>query len=118
VSQCREARLSKSRLSFLRRESQCRIPRRFQPHGIRSSTEDTMSQQGIVEAAKAQVIAYNDKNWGAATDALGPTVMYDEVGTNRKLTGAGQVIDAWKGWAAALPDSKATFDAAHIAGNT
>ena len=77
-----------------------------------------MSQQGVVEVAKAQVIAYNDKNWGAATEALGPTVVYDEVGTNRKLTGAGQVIDAWKGWAAALPDSKATFDAAHIAGNT
>ena len=77
-----------------------------------------MAEQGVIEVAKAQVIAYNDKNWGAVTEALGPEVVYDEVGTNRKLTGPGQVIDAWKGWAAALPDSKATFDAAHIAGNT
>ena len=77
-----------------------------------------MAEQGVVELAKAQVIAYNDKNWGAATEALGSGVVYDEVGTNRKLTGPGQVIDAWKGWATALPDSKATFDAAHVAGNT
>jgi steroid delta-isomerase-like uncharacterized protein len=77
-----------------------------------------MSQQGVVEIAKAQVIAYNDKNWSAATEALGPNVVYDEIGTRRRLTGPGQVIDAWKGWAAALPDSKATFDAAHVAGNT
>ena len=77
-----------------------------------------MSQQGVVEIAKAQITAYNEKNWGAATEALGPTVVYDEVGTNRKLTGAAQVIDAWKGWATALPDSKATFDATHVAGNT
>ena len=77
-----------------------------------------MAEQGVVEVAKAQITAYNNKNWGAVTEALGPNVVYDEVGTNRKLTGLGQVIDAWKGWAAALPDSKATFDAAHIAGNT
>ena len=77
-----------------------------------------MAEQGVVGVAKAQVIAYNEKNWGAVTEALGPNVVYDEVGTNRKLTGSGQVIDAWKGWATALPDSKATFEAAHIAGNT
>jgi steroid delta-isomerase-like uncharacterized protein len=77
-----------------------------------------MSEQGVVEIAKAQVIAYNDKNWGAVTEACGPNVVYDEVGTNRKLGGVGQVIEAWKGWAAALPDSKATFEAAHVDGNT
>ena len=77
-----------------------------------------MSQQGVVEIAKAQIIAYNDKNWSAVTEALGPGAVYDEVGTQRKLTGHGQIIDAFKGWAAALPDSKATFDAAHVAGNT
>jgi predicted ester cyclase len=34
------------------------------------------------------------------------------------LRGAADVITAWKGWAAAFPDSKATFEAAHISGNT
>src|SRR5688572_23134242 len=77
-----------------------------------------MAEQRVVEVAKAQVIAYNDKNWAAVTETLNSTAVYDEVGTNRKLTGHGQVIDSWKGWAAALPDSKATIDAAHVDGNT
>jgi steroid delta-isomerase-like uncharacterized protein len=77
-----------------------------------------MAQQTIVDVAKAQVSAYNDKNWGAATEALAPDVVYDEVATNRKISGANQVITTWKGWAAALPDSRATFDSVQVAGNT
>ena len=77
-----------------------------------------MSQQSIVDIAKSQLIAYNEKNWTAATASLAPTVVYDEVGTNRTISGVGQVLDAWKGWAAAIPDSRATFDAVHVAGNT
>jgi steroid delta-isomerase-like uncharacterized protein len=77
-----------------------------------------MAQQTLVDLAKAQVIAYNDKNWGAATEALAPNVVYDEVGTNRKISGAGKVIETWKGWATALPDSRATFESVHVAGNT
>ena len=77
-----------------------------------------MAQQTIVDVAKAQVSAYNDKNWGAATEALAPDVIYDEVATNRKISGANQVITTWKGWAAALPDSRATFDSVQVAGNT
>jgi steroid delta-isomerase-like uncharacterized protein len=77
-----------------------------------------MAEQAVVGVAKALVTAYNNKNWGAVTEGLGPNAVYDEVGTNRKLTGSGQVINAWKGWATALPDSKATFEAAHVAGNT
>jgi len=77
-----------------------------------------MAQQTLVDVAKAQVSAYNDKNWGAATEALAPNVVYDEVATNRKISGANQVITAWKGWATALPDSRATFDSVQVAGNT
>jgi steroid delta-isomerase-like uncharacterized protein len=77
-----------------------------------------MAQQTLVDVAKAQVSAYNDKNWGAATEALAPDVVYDEVATNRKISGANQVITTWKGWAAALPDSRATFDSVQVAGNT
>lgn len=77
-----------------------------------------MAQQTLVDVAKAQVTAYNDKNWGAATEALASNVVYDEVGTSRKISGAAKVIETWKGWATALPDSRATFDAVHVAGNT
>jgi steroid delta-isomerase-like uncharacterized protein len=74
--------------------------------------------QALIDAAKASILAYNDKNWDAVTKAITGDFEYDEVGTNRKLHGASDVIAAWKGWATALPDSKATFDAAHVSGNT
>ena len=44
--------------------------------------------------------------------------MYDEVATHRKVEGIGQVLDVWKGWGAAFPDSKATFHSACASGNT
>ena len=42
----------------------------------------------------------------------------DEVGTQRKIQGVNDVIVAWRGWAAAIPDSKATFHGASTSGNT
>jgi steroid delta-isomerase-like uncharacterized protein len=74
--------------------------------------------QTLIDAAKASVVAYNEKNWDAVTKAVTNDIEYDEVGTNRKLVGTSDVIAAWKGWATALPDSKATFDAAYASGNT
>lgn len=77
-----------------------------------------MSQQALVDAAKAPIIAYNDKNWDAAIRSLGVNLVYDEVATHRVVRGAADVIDLWKGWAAAFPDSRATFEASHVSGNT
>ena len=77
-----------------------------------------MAAKSIVDVAKAQVIAYNDKNWDAARASLAPRVVYDEVGTQRKIEGVDEVLSAWRGWATALPDSRATFDAAHTSGDT
>ena len=77
-----------------------------------------MSPQSPVDAAKASVIAYNEKNWDQVKETVAPTVVYDEVGTHRKISGSNEVIEAWKGWATALPDSKATFDREVSSGNT
>ena len=77
-----------------------------------------MSQQTLVDAAKAPILAYNEKNWEAVNRTIASDVAYDEVGTGRNLRGAHDVVAAWKGWAAAFPDSKATFEAAHVSGNT
>ena len=77
-----------------------------------------MSQQTLIDAAQAPIAAYNLKNWDATMRTLAPGVVYDEVGTGRQIRGAVDVIAAWKGWAAAFPDSKATFDAAHVSGDT
>ena len=77
-----------------------------------------MSEQALVDAAKAPMLAYNEKNWEAVNRAIASDLAYDEVATHRNLRGAAEVIAAWKGWAAAFPDSKATFEVAHVSGNT
>ena len=77
-----------------------------------------MSQQSLIDAAKAPSIAYNNKDWNAVKAAVTPDFLYDEVATQRKIQGADQVITAWQGWGAAFPDSKATFDNAHASGDT
>lgn len=77
-----------------------------------------MSQQTLVDAAQAPVIAYNNRNWDAATRALTLDFVYDEVGTRRLVRGVAEVISVWKGWAAAFSDSNATIEEAHVSGNT
>ncbi len=47
-----------------------------------------------------------------------PDFIYDEIGTRRKVQGADQAIALWKGWAEAIPDSKASFDNVVASGNT
>ena len=76
-----------------------------------------LSEKQLIAAAKAPTIAYNDKNWDAAKAAVTPDVVYDEVATQRKVQGVDQVLDLWKGWATAFPDSKASFDQAYVSGD-
>src|SRR6266699_4819904 len=77
-----------------------------------------MSQQSLTDAAKAPIIAYNDKDWKAVKAAVTPGFLYDEVATQRKIQGVDQVITAWQGWGTAFPDSKATFHNAYASGDT
>ena len=77
-----------------------------------------MTQKSLIDAAKAPVIAYNEKNWDALKAALSPKIVYDEVSTQRKVQGIKDVLGVWKGWATALPDSKAKFHSALVSGNT
>ena len=77
-----------------------------------------MSQQSLIDAAKALDIAYGKKNWDALRASVASGVLYDEVATHRKMKGVDQLIAAWKGWATAFPDSKATFHSAFVSGNT
>jgi steroid delta-isomerase-like uncharacterized protein len=77
-----------------------------------------MADKSILEVAKSQIIAYNDKNWGAAKEALAADMVYEEVATQRRLNNVEEVLSAWKGWAKAFPDSKASFDKETVGGNT
>ena len=77
-----------------------------------------MSDQALVDAAKASIIAYGEKDWDAVRRAFAPGIVYDEVSTNRKVRGIDDVLTIWQGWAAAFPDSKATFGEVHVSGST
>lgn len=74
--------------------------------------------QSLIDAAKAPIIAYNQKDWETVRAAVSPGFVYDEVGTGRRVAGIEQVLEMWKGWAAAIPDSRATFHRTFVSGNT
>jgi steroid delta-isomerase-like uncharacterized protein len=88
---------------------------------ISTFKEDNMAQatalspQALTNAAKALILAYNDKDWDKAKASMTPDFVYDEVATGRKVSGADQALDIWMGWAQASPDSKATFQGSHVA---
>jgi steroid delta-isomerase-like uncharacterized protein len=71
-----------------------------------------MTEQQVIEAAKAPIVAYGNKDWTAAKAAIAPDAVYDEVATQRRIQGADDIISTWQGWATAFPDSKATFHGA------
>lgn len=76
-----------------------------------------MSNQELIAAAKAPVIAYNEKDWEAVRDATTADFVYDEVATGRRVEGIDDVLAVWRGWGEALPDSRATFHDAFVDGN-
>jgi steroid delta-isomerase-like uncharacterized protein len=71
-----------------------------------------------VELAKAQITAYNQKDWNTVKAVLAPGCVYDEVATHRRVQGVNDILTAWGGWATALPDSNASFDNVSVSGNT
>src|SRR5262245_35847432 len=86
---------------------------------LSNQQENLMAQQqSTIDIAKASSIAYNNKDWNAVKASLAAGVVYDEVATQRKAQGVDDVLTLWRGWATALPDSKATFHSALVSGNT
>jgi steroid delta-isomerase-like uncharacterized protein len=77
-----------------------------------------MPQKSVVDLAKEQIVAYNEKDWDRVRAVVAPELVYDELATGRKIEGVENVLTAWKGWATALPDSKGTFHSELVSGNT
>ncbi|HUR93505.1 MAG TPA: ester cyclase [Gemmatimonadales bacterium] len=70
--------------------------------------------QALTAAAQALIMAYNDRDWDQALAGLTSDFVYDEIASGRKVSGASRAVEAWKGWAQAFPDSRGTFNAAHV----
>lgn len=83
-----------------------------------SSQATLVPPHQLIATAKAPTIAYNEKDWAALRAAVTPDFVYDEIPTQRKVQGVDQATTLFQGWAAAFPDSRATFHGAVAAGNT
>ena len=75
-----------------------------------------MSEQEMIDVAKAPTVAYNKKDWNEIRATMAPGFVYDEVATQRRGEGADQAIELWQGWAKAFPDSTGTFGNAFVGG--
>jgi steroid delta-isomerase-like uncharacterized protein len=71
-----------------------------------------------LEIAKSATVAYNEKNWNKVQSLFSPEGVYDEKATHRRIQGVSKIIEAWQGWATAIPDSKATFVREIASGDT
>lgn len=77
-----------------------------------------IAPQQLIDATKATVLAYNEKNWDAIRGSIAADFTYDEVGTRRRVQGVEETIALWQGWAKAFSDSRATIHSALASGNT
>ena len=77
-----------------------------------------MSEQELLQAARAVVSAFNASDWDKYNDLFTASCLYDEVSTSRRLPGLDAIIPAFKGWREAMPDVKGTVTNAVATGNT
>jgi steroid delta-isomerase-like uncharacterized protein len=82
------------------------------------SEKSAAARSSVIDDAKVTIIAYSNKDWSAVQAALTPSSTYDEVASQRKVQGIDRIVSLWQGWAAAFPDSKATFGRVAANGNT
>ena len=71
----------------------------------------------LTGTARGIVDAFNASDWDGFRNLMTEDAVYDEVGTSRKIEGLDPIIEAMKGWKAAMPDVKGIVDSASPTGN-
>lgn len=77
-----------------------------------------MAEQDLIRVARENIDAFNAGDWERSKATLAGDYLYDEVGTQRRIQGADQTIEALRGWKQAMPDAKGTITNAFVSGNT
>ncbi len=77
-----------------------------------------MADQDLIRIARDVVDAFNVDDWERSRQPLTPNTVYNEVGTQRSLKGADEIIEALQGWKQAMPDLKGTITNCVAGGNT
>ncbi len=65
----------------------------------------------LLAHAKGIVDAFNSDDWDTARELVGDST-YNELGTQRSMRGGDQVVEAFQGWKAAMPDVTGTVKSA------
>jgi steroid delta-isomerase-like uncharacterized protein len=71
----------------------------------------------IVKMAREQVDAFNNGDWERMRGLLASDSRYDELGTQRKVEGPEKIVELFKGWKTAFPDSAGTVTSTVGSGN-
>lgn len=77
-----------------------------------------MTEPEVIRLARENVEAYSTGDWQRLRAALASDVIYDEVGTQRRLQGVEQMVEAYQTWKNAIPDGKGTVTTAFASGNS
>lgn len=77
-----------------------------------------MADHDLIKVARENIDAFNAADWERWKAVLAPDAVYDEVGTQRRIQGADQIVEALQGWKQAMPDAKGTVTNAFASGNT
>jgi steroid delta-isomerase-like uncharacterized protein len=65
----------------------------------------------LLAHAKGVVDAFNNADWDTTGNLVGDST-YNEIGTQRSLRGAKEIVEALQGWKAAMPDVMGTVTGA------
>lgn len=77
-----------------------------------------MSKPDLIRLARANVEAYNAADWQRLREVLTPDVIYDEIGTQRRVQGCEEMINIYRGWKQVAPDGNGTITKAFASGNS
>ncbi|PYS55289.1 MAG: hypothetical protein DMG13_04635 [Acidobacteria bacterium] len=77
-----------------------------------------MTEIEVIRVARENVEAFSAGDWQRLKAALAPNVSYHEVGSQRRLQGADQMVQAYQTWKQAIPDGKGTITNAFASRNS
>jgi steroid delta-isomerase-like uncharacterized protein len=77
-----------------------------------------MAKPDLIRLARINVEAYNASNWQLLREVLTPDVVYDEVGTQRRVVGADRMIGVYQAWKQVAPDGHGNITKAFASGNS
>ena len=76
-----------------------------------------MPEQDPIDVVRSVVEAFNAADWDRYRALSAENVVYDELGTRRKLEGIDETLAALQGWKTAMPDVTGTIENVVASGN-